>query len=116
MSEIPATTQVAPATACLTTRIAARKPSPKGANASDARQATGIAAGAVPQWTGAPKASEAKTSIAAAMTSVNRNGKTSIEITAPTGPNGESTIRSKVPATSACRSVVGGVGSVELAI
>ena len=52
-------TQVAPPTACFTTTAAARNSRPKGANASAASTATGMASGTVSHSIGTPNTSEA---------------------------------------------------------
>ena len=79
-----------------------------------ARVATGIARAAVGQVIGIPNAIAASRIVNVLITIVSRTGKTIIEIVLSTGPNGDTTSRSNVPATSSWRTAPGGVVSVEV--
>src|SRR3954452_16084100 len=104
----------APAFVCFTTRTAAAITRPNGANAAAASRATGSAAGAVAQLRSRPNTVPAKASENTAVTSERSTGKISSDAIDAIGPNGDTTIRSNVPACSSARSVATGTETVEV--
>src|SRR5947209_6430856 len=110
----PVTTSVAPTLVCLNITTADAIRTPNGANATAARNATATPAGRVGQRSGSPNRTPAYTTDAAASASESSSGKIISDRTQRTAPNGDSTIRSNVPASSSDRSVATGATSVEV--